>query len=122
MLSKFLLFFIVFCNDTATTETYTYGHTHPLPDALPISVTLEAPPNCRRPPMDRAKCLRPPPPSRSTHRRAPTPSASRAGRNKADRALHGPARSEEHTSELKSLMRISYAVFCLNKNKKQHTQ
>src|SRR3546814_9343214 len=30
-------------------------------------------------------------------------------------------RSEEHTSELQSLMRISYAVFCLNKNKKQHT-
>src|SRR3546814_10544783 len=27
-------------------------------------------------------------------------------------------RSEEHTSELQSLMRISYAVFCLNKNKK----
>src|SRR3546814_9312354 len=26
-----------------------------------------------------------------------------------------PARSEEHTSELQSLMRISYAVFCLNK-------
>src|SRR3546814_7809681 len=29
-------------------------------------------------------------------------------------------RSEEHTSELQSLMRISYAVFCLNK-KKAHT-
>src|SRR3546814_6342522 len=29
----------------------------------------------------------------------------------------GPARSEEHTSELQSLMRISYAVFCLKKNK-----
>src|SRR3546814_8224386 len=29
-------------------------------------------------------------------------------------------RSEEHTSELQSLMRISYAVFCLNK-KKEHT-
>src|SRR3546814_7835476 len=29
------------------------------------------------------------------------------------------ARSEEHTSELQSLMRISYAVFCLQK-KKQH--
>src|SRR3546814_6803268 len=29
-------------------------------------------------------------------------------------------RSEEHTSELQSLMRISYAVFCL-KNKKHHT-
>src|SRR3546814_4937605 len=31
------------------------------------------------------------------------------------------ARSEEHTSELQSLMRISYAVFCLKK-KKMHTQ
>src|SRR3546814_10565916 len=30
-------------------------------------------------------------------------------------------RSEEHTSELQSLMRISYAVFCLNKNKKNNT-
>src|SRR3546814_2667432 len=29
------------------------------------------------------------------------------------------ARSEEHTSELQSLMRISYAVFCLKKKKKQ---
>src|SRR3546814_4597493 len=30
------------------------------------------------------------------------------------------ARSEEHTSELQSLMRISYAVFCLKKKKKRH--
>src|SRR3546814_9179602 len=30
-------------------------------------------------------------------------------------------RSEEHTSELQSLMRISYAVFCLKKKKKQAT-
>src|SRR3546814_10513639 len=30
-------------------------------------------------------------------------------------ALHQDARSEEHTSELQSLMRISYAVFCLKK-------
>src|SRR3546814_2067305 len=29
-------------------------------------------------------------------------------------------RSEEHTSELQSLMRNSYAVFCLKKKKKQH--
>src|SRR3546814_3349822 len=29
-----------------------------------------------------------------------------------------PERSEEHTSELQSLMRISYAVFCLKKKKK----
>src|SRR3546814_10441715 len=31
-------------------------------------------------------------------------------------------RSEEHTSELQSLMRISYAVFCLKKQKKHLTQ
>src|SRR3546814_3716024 len=29
--------------------------------------------------------------------------------------VQGPIRSEEHTSELQSLMRISYAVFCLKK-------
>src|SRR3546814_20666786 len=32
-------------------------------------------------------------------------------------AGHGGGRSEEHTSELQSLMRISYAVFCLKKKK-----
>src|SRR3546814_5142133 len=32
----------------------------------------------------------------------------------------GP-RSEEHTSELQSLMRISYAVFCLKKKNNQHS-
>src|SRR3546814_1397354 len=31
-------------------------------------------------------------------------------------------RSEEHTSELQSLMRISYAVFCLKKKKKKQTK
>src|SRR3546814_10330049 len=31
-------------------------------------------------------------------------------------------RSEEHTSELQSLMRSSYAVFCLQKKKKDHLQ
>src|SRR3546814_20605747 len=31
-------------------------------------------------------------------------------------------RSEEHTSELQSLMRISYAVFCLKKKKKNNKQ
>src|SRR3546814_9481936 len=34
-----------------------------------------------------------------------------------DPAHHPQARSEEHTSELQSLMRISYAVFCLKKKK-----
>src|SRR3546814_2944333 len=32
----------------------------------------------------------------------------------------GAPRSEEHTSELQSLMRISYAVFCLKKKKSSH--
>src|SRR3546814_10337125 len=32
------------------------------------------------------------------------------------------SRSEEHTSELQSLMRISYAVFCLKKKKQNRTQ
>src|SRR3546814_10116760 len=38
-----------------------------------------------------------------------------------DRLVWRLVRSEEHTSELQSLMRISYAVFCLKKKKhKQH--
>src|SRR3546814_1287934 len=35
----------------------------------------------------------------------------------ADPATESMIRSEEHTSELQSLMRLSYAVFCLNKQK-----
>src|SRR3546814_2724428 len=44
------------------------------------------------------------------------------GRLPPDRSPARPqaARSEEHTSELQSLMRISYAVFCLKKNKNTH--
>src|SRR3546814_5886497 len=37
----------------------------------------------------------------------------------APRTRATEARSEEHTSELQSLMRISYAVFCLKKKKQQ---
>src|SRR3546814_2062164 len=40
--------------------------------------------------------------------------------HRADDADDGD-RSEEHTSELQSLMRISYAVFCLKKKKKNKT-
>src|SRR3546814_10336031 len=47
------------------------------------------------------------------------------GMLETDEALteaHARLRSEEHTSELQSLMRISYAVFCLKKKKKNtHT-
>src|SRR3546814_7733558 len=42
----------------------------------------------------------------------------RPGGSRACEAAGGPGRrSEEHTSELQSLMRISYAVFCLKKKK-----
>src|SRR3546814_8825427 len=49
----------------------------------------------------------------------------RAGRLSAVQAVFGEAvdgrRSEEHTSELQSLMRISYAVFCLKTKTTQYT-
>src|SRR3546814_3690748 len=49
-----------------------------------------------------------------THRSSPC-----RRRRRSPRRAHRYARSEEHTSELQSLMRISYAVFCL-KQKKKH--
>src|SRR3546814_9944975 len=45
---------------------------------------------------------------------SPRPPAARPG------VAWGCTRSEEHTSELQSLMRISYAVFCLKKKKHKH--
>src|SRR3546814_7241080 len=66
---------------------------------------------------------------RAWHRRRPGAAPAAAGRcaavlgPDAARHLRRPgegARSEEHTSELQSLMRISYAVFCLKK--KNNTQ
>src|SRR3546814_4431031 len=65
--------------------------------------------------ITRASCL-----SARSNRRA----VSRADNNDASSTIHAtgwPDRSEEHTSELQSLMRISYAVFCLKK-KNKHTQ
>src|SRR3546814_2655389 len=60
-----------------------------------------------------------------------SPSAIRASKEALNRleelesleeamAANGRIRSEEHTSELQSLMRISYAVFCLKKKKQKH--
>src|SRR3546814_1056203 len=52
-------------------------------------------------------------------RSVPVPARRRADRTARDesrrRARNAAGRSEEHTSELQSLMRISYAVFCLKK-------
>src|SRR3546814_4884476 len=41
---------------------------------------------------------------------------------RAPKGMKMGERSEEHTSELQSLMRISYAVFCLKKKKPNHIQ
>src|SRR3546814_5666989 len=51
--------------------------------------------------------------SEGTHRRV----SRRSGRRSS-----GQTRSAEHTSELQSLMRISYAVFCLKKNTHYNTK
>src|SRR3546814_10428741 len=59
------------------------------------------------------------------HLRHSAPKRPAAGyRHAADRRVAGRSgrRSEEHTSELQSLMRISYAVFCLKKKKSCTTQ
>src|SRR3546814_4034497 len=70
-------------------------------------------------------------PPRPAYRRRSAPGRISSGfpRRRTDRLSTAPAgkggpdgtshdRSEEHTSELQSLMRISYAVFCLKKKKK----
>src|SRR3546814_3175130 len=58
--------------------------------------------------------------AQSVVRRFPHCQPMAAGPSLKRRALGGIYRSEEHTSELQSLMRISYAVFCLKKKKKTH--
>src|SRR3546814_14876240 len=110
--------FFFFFNDTATTEIYTSLHTLSLHDALPISPDLVGD-DAERP---RGGC----------HGDAVVPRARvrlvgglcrDTGRGRLDARSRrvGDARewqrSEEHTSELQSLMRISYAVFCLKKKK-----
>src|SRR3546814_3054687 len=64
-------------------------------------------PVCRPPGTGRSIC---PAPLRRSHPDASS-DQSRAARTSGDAS----PRSEEHTSELQSLMRISYAVFCLTK-------
>src|SRR3546814_6566889 len=56
-----------------------------------------------------------------TQRSLRQPVAGGAARARPARRRAAGERSEEHTSELQSLMRISYAVFCLKKKKKNRT-
>src|SRR3546814_9226084 len=61
---------------------------------------------------------RAPPPAHPPRHRASPPIRPR--RSRPHRSQPAPPRSEEHTSELQSLMRTSYAVFCLKKKKTKH--
>src|SRR3546814_6202644 len=82
------------------------------PDHRPHAIPGDAEPDDRR---DAGEVLRPGRHPAATHDRGPRLDAGLpALRHAAD------PRSEEHTSELQSLMRISYAVFCLNKKTTKH--
>src|SRR3546814_1024756 len=72
----------------------------------------------RSPPSDKVKkncSFDAPPPTRRTR---DTTAPGRSFAKKLERI--STIRSEEHTSELQSLMRISYAVFCLKKKNKEN--
>src|SRR3546814_14647877 len=131
MLYRVMLIVLVCCfffNDPATTEIYTSSHTLSLHDALPISrQTRQVTP---RPALQRGFAGASSPRRRGSRNiNEPRFSAALPGRhprvggdpetsmNRASARL----RSEEHTSELQSLMRISYAVFCLKKKKQNNT-
>src|SRR3546814_3498985 len=105
------LFFFV--NDTATNENDTYVHTLSLPDALPICRVFGASIAGRH-----AGDLLQPwvlavgqglKIGAVANMIAPYPTLGEASKRAAG------SRSEEHTSELQSLMRISYALYCLKK-------
>src|SRR3546814_8076270 len=55
--------------------------------------------------------------ARHRFRKGARPRAAGRLDRRRDFVSRARARSEEHTSELQSLMRLSYAVFCLKKNK-----
>src|SRR3546814_1445709 len=100
---------IFFFNYTATTEIYTYSHTLSLHDALPISSRCI--PRASDPKATRSRSRS----ARATCTMSPRAASPRTGSTSSVSVT--VRRSEEHTSELQSLMRISYAVFCLKKKK-----
>src|SRR3546814_1734409 len=113
---------VVVVNDPATTEIYTYGHTLSLHDALPISeIWVSRSGNPRRKLAHTWELARAAGGLVGINTGHPNALVEEAIARDAIPELAGyPARrrevrSEEHTSELQSLMRISYAVFCLKK-------
>src|SRR3546814_6015528 len=108
---------MLFCffNDTAPTEFYTYLHTLSLHDALPICTIRIGGTSRASLPM---LVIDPLAPKYSVPLGSWRRSCWSAGKSSCKSGW--PSRSEEHTSELQSLMRISYAVFCLKKKKQQN--
>src|SRR3546814_2392263 len=115
----FLLF-----NVTAPTEIYTYRHTLSLHDALPIEAHPRSCADLRGPSYRSAPGVQPPQQAPAFHKfpeSGPFSIQNGGGSLKhwlarqLRRSGGARRRSEEHTSELQSLMRISYAVFCLTK-------
>src|SRR3546814_1499879 len=122
--------------DTSTTEIYPYLHALALPYALPISSTCgvfgSAAVVGALLRLDAARMLHALGVAavqssglvEALGTMAKSVSVGGAARNGllsarlAGDGFTGPPRSEEHTSELQSLMRISYAVFCLKKKKR----
>src|SRR3546814_9877703 len=98
-----------FLNSTAHTVIYPYCHTLPLHAALPISSLCSSP---RLPHCSAAHCC-----MAGRKRDQPCSRFSMASCSSASLGwcCSKRCRSEEHTSELQSLMRLSYAVFCLKK-------
>src|SRR3546814_5908261 len=82
-----------------------------LPDPLPRPAARHPARSCAQP-LDRA--------SRGRPRGDPAVGPASGGGRDAGRVA--ASRSEEHTSELQSLMRISYAVFCLKKKNNKTIQ
>src|SRR3546814_1424840 len=111
---------LFFFNGTATAEIYTYCHTLSLHDALPIfmkaqidHLPLEF--GGKRPTQGRTLAVMQVSGGSQSFNEVNT--LRLLGRWM--RMITIPnQRSEEHTSELQSLMRISYAVFCLKKQNK----
>src|SRR3546814_9098789 len=66
------------------------------------------------------EAIKPPPEKLTCAGEPPVPEGAITDAVVGDYMVAQRARSEEHTSELQSLMRISYAVFCLTKKKHRH--
>src|SRR3546814_17613302 len=99
---RFLFFFLMIRRPPRSTRTDTL---------FPYTTLFRSPPSGDRSfPGNRPASRRPGLPHR---RLGPAPHGDRSRLQVVERQ----ARSEEHTSELQSLMRISYAVFCLKKKK-----